>query len=355
MIEEFAVPDSLVLQRCAQHFEWSDAKLDSVLVAYRQYLELVRHFEDLNATMLIPPACVDCIWLAHMLLDEQHYVKACLEYCGSVIRHHSTTLNIQTEAARMVTTQICVQARFDKNKVDAEIWSFANAAGVHASRAFALALQQDVPKTTQQQQQQSQLQSIPSTMIPLLSNQLQSEPSSQQPQPQQKQRPENKPNSIARAVAGSKSEKITITLATEAGQTKTLKINPSTKMGGFFDDFAKRCKIPTANLVFLHNGQQIERTQTPKMLKLRSTDTIVVATVVKITFYCPQLKQEMPIKMKRSMPMGMAFDQYLLHNRVKSTQQMRFYTRAGEISRVDTPKMLGLVDGSQVVAHLSDA
>lgn len=354
MSEDFAVPDSLV-QRCARHFGWSDAKRESVLVAYRQYMELVRHLEDWNSIMLIPPAYVDCLWLAHVLLDEQQYVKACMDYCGTVVRHHSTALNTKTETARMVTIQICVQARFDKDKVDAEIWSFANPAGVDASYAFALALLHDAAKMNhhqQQQQNQQQLQIVPSTKIPPLPHQPQPEPSSQQPP--QKPRTQKQPDSLARVAAGSKSEKITITLATEAGQTKALKIKPSIKMGGFFDDFAKRCNIPTANLVFLHNGQPIERGQTPKTLKLRNNDTIIIATVVQVIFYCPQLKQETPIKMKRSMPMGMAFDQYLLHNRVPTPQQVRFYTRAGEIARSDTPKTLGLVEGSQVVAHLCD-
>ena len=78
MSDEFAIPDGMI-ETCARqlvHIGWSHAECDVLLVAYRQYVELVRQLEDWNALLLYPPLCVDLVWFAHAVQYKEHYIHA---------------------------------------------------------------------------------------------------------------------------------------------------------------------------------------------------------------------------------------------------------------------------------------
>jgi len=82
--DQLAIPDRLFL-RCTRRYGWSDETCQCILVAYREFMELKRQRNDWNATVLVPPTeDVDRMWHEH-ILDVQHYVKACDDYCGNLI------------------------------------------------------------------------------------------------------------------------------------------------------------------------------------------------------------------------------------------------------------------------------
>ena len=118
----FAIPHGL-LPRCARQFGWSAEVCQRVLTAYRQFMELKRQHADWNATVLSPPVLVDKMWHEH-ILDVQHYVKACRDYSANIIGHNPDgALDPAAQATRIHTTKIFVQAFFDKQVIDSEIWS----------------------------------------------------------------------------------------------------------------------------------------------------------------------------------------------------------------------------------------
>jgi hypothetical protein len=345
MSDEFAIPTGMV-EDCGRLLGWCNAKCDTVVIAYRQFIELVRQFEDWNAIMLLPPPCVDWVWFTHLVQYEKHYVKACQDYCGgNFIRHHCTAINPATEISRMVTTAIAVKARFDKNVVDPEIWSFVDAAGVHRY-TYAHAMQQppNEPKVTQQQQQQerpkSQTTPKNDATLPHLS------PSSNYQPEKQQQEPHPDSSTIA------SKDKITIFLSTEDGQKKPITIPRFLKIGKLFEQFSQRSGIDMESLAFLTNGAQVDPNQSPAALKLRYYDTITVVTIVKFLVCSPQLSQELPVKMKRSTPMGVAMDHYRQRNRIPRTRAVQFFTRSGPIGRDETPKSLGLKNGVEIIVML---
>ena len=76
------------------------------------------------------------MWHEH-ILDVQHYVQACHDYCGNnlIIGHNPDgALDPAAQATRIQTTKISVQARFDKQVMDSEIWSgFGDGARIAAN------------------------------------------------------------------------------------------------------------------------------------------------------------------------------------------------------------------------------
>ena len=312
MSDEFAIPDGMI-ETCARqlvHIGWSHAECDVLLVAYRQYVELVRQLEDWNALLLYPPLCVDLVWFAHAVQYKEHYLQACQDYCGgNIIRHHSTAMDPATESSRRATTQIAVQARFDKNAVSPEIWSLVDGhRDGHASKP---------------------------TMTPPL----------QHPMRQRAQQPHSIPN---RTTEGN--DKVTLILTTHDGPHQSFRIPRCGQIGNLFEIFSQRSGIPLTNLAFLFNRHQIDPSQTPQTLKLRNNDTITVATVVTFLVHCPQLQQVLPIRMKRSTLMGIALDRYRQRNRIPISNVVRFFTASVAIGRNDTPKKLELEDGTQIIA-----
>ena len=103
----FSIPDGL-LPRCARQFGWTTEFCQRILMAYRQFMELKRQHEDWNATVLSPPWLVDKMWHEH-ILDVQHYVQACHDYCGNnlIIGHNPDgALDPAAQATRIQTTKI---------------------------------------------------------------------------------------------------------------------------------------------------------------------------------------------------------------------------------------------------------
>ena len=85
--DQLAIPDRLFL-RCTRRFGWSNETCQRILAAYREFMELKRQHADWNATVLVPPTNdVDRMWHEH-ILDVQHYVKACNDYCGNLIGYN---------------------------------------------------------------------------------------------------------------------------------------------------------------------------------------------------------------------------------------------------------------------------
>jgi len=215
----FSIPHGL-LPRCARQFGWSAEFCQRVLTAYRQFMEIKRQRKDWNATVLSPPVLVDKMWHEH-ILDVQHYVQACWDYCGNnlIIGHNPDgALDPAARATRIQTTKISVQARFDKQVIDSAIWSmFDEGARIVAS---------------------------------------------------------SNGNHNKRPRGHEGQENITVCVLDMGGTETFYQMKRSTRMGYLFKKHASMKGIHSSDLRFLLKGDRIAPEQTPALLELDDEDQI---------------------------------------------------------------------------------
>jgi small ubiquitin-related modifier len=72
----------------------------------------------------------------------------------------------------------------------------------------------------------------------------------------------------------SANEPITICVKDQTGEETMFKIKKSTKMSKVFSAYAQRKGVEEKSLRFLHDGERILETDTPKMLELEDKDQI---------------------------------------------------------------------------------
>jgi len=217
----FSIPDGL-LPRCARQFGWTPEFCQRILTAYRQFMELKRQHEDWNATVLSPPVLVDKMWHEH-ILDVQHYVQACHNYCGNnlIVGHNPDgALDPAAQAFRIQTTKISVRARFDKQVIDSKIWSvFGDGARIVANSNVHH-------------------------------------------------------NKRPREHVDQDQEHLVVRIRDQVGDETVFRVKRSTKMELIFEKYANRKGVSSSSLAFLLDGDRISPELTPAMLELEEEDQI---------------------------------------------------------------------------------
>jgi small ubiquitin-related modifier len=168
-------------------------------------------------------------------------------------------------------------------------------------------------------------------------------------------------------VVKSEDAPITIKIRDQSENFIHFKVKKSTEMKKIFDAYASKLGVNPSNLRFLHDGEKIKDSDTPKMLELENDDQIDVlleqvggsegtTTEVKsegtITLRVKdQSGDEMLFKVKKTTEMSKVFDAYA--NRLGVTAlQLKFMVDGSRINPTDTPKMLELEENDQIDVFL---
>jgi hypothetical protein len=102
---------------------WDDDFADRAIAGYRLFMTLKAQLGDWNATAISPPIIVEQVWQQH-ILDVDHYIFACDEYCGHRIGHNpDDTLDEENLAERVKAAKIAYRT-LNGRDMDEEIWSF---------------------------------------------------------------------------------------------------------------------------------------------------------------------------------------------------------------------------------------
>ena len=89
-------------------------------MAYKQFLELKKEFQDWDATILSPSGFVDKMWHQH-ILDVNNYSHDMMLLCGHVVGHNPDgALDTAAKTARTKTTRKALRQRFAS--YDVEMW-----------------------------------------------------------------------------------------------------------------------------------------------------------------------------------------------------------------------------------------
>jgi small ubiquitin-related modifier len=110
-----------LVKRCMREYGWDLAKTRKVLMAYRQFLFLKKHFEDWDAQLLSPSLLVDQMWHQH-ILDVVHYCHDMMLLCGRVVGHNPDgALDVAGKRARDMRTREALEVHFH-GEYDREVW-----------------------------------------------------------------------------------------------------------------------------------------------------------------------------------------------------------------------------------------
>ena len=105
-------------------YRWDEDFVDRALQGYQQFIKLKLLQEDWDAAILSPSLIVDKVWHEH-LLDNKHYNKACMDYCGGEIIGHNPDGGLDPVARkdRIKATKLCLKTLF-RGDIDDAIWKF---------------------------------------------------------------------------------------------------------------------------------------------------------------------------------------------------------------------------------------
>ena len=85
-------------------------------MAYKQFLELKKEFQDWDATILSPSGFVDKMWHQH-ILDVNNYSHDMMLLCGHVVGHNPDgALDTAAKTARTKTTRKALRQRYVAGK-----------------------------------------------------------------------------------------------------------------------------------------------------------------------------------------------------------------------------------------------